>query len=92
MSEPSVTADDVETVAALARIELDEEAIESYREDFAAILGYFDRLDAVPKRDWDDAREDVLRDDVVTESLPVESALANAEETEDGHFRGPPVS
>lgn len=92
MSEPSVTASDVERIAELARIDLDEEAVESYRADFAEILGYFDRLDAVPDRDWDDPREDVLREDEVEESLPIEDVLANASETEDGHFKGPPVS
>lgn len=92
MSEPSVTASDVERIAALASIELDEEEIESYRDDFVDILEYFDRLDDVPDRDWDAPREDVLREDVPAESLPIEDALENASDTEDGYFKGPPVS
>ncbi len=92
MSEPRVTARDVERIAELARVDLDETAIESYRDDFADILDYFDRLDSVPDRDWAAPREDVLRDDEVRESLATEDVLANASETEDDYFKGPPVS
>lgn len=92
MSEPQVTKEDVRHVAALARIDLDESEIARYQSEFETILGYFERLEDVPSLDWSDEHEDVLRDDTVTSSLSIEAALQNAAETEDGFFKGPPVS
>lgn len=92
MNEPSVSAEEVRHAARLARVDLDDEEVESFREEFAEILAYFDRLEAVPDRDRDEADENVLRSDVIEESLPVEEALRNAADTEDGYFKGPPVS
>ena len=92
MSEPQVTKDDVRHVAELARIDLDETEIERYQSEFETILGYFERLADVPASDWESDHEDVLRDDEVQSSLSIEEALQNADETEDGYFKGPPVS
>lgn len=92
MREPSVTAADVRHVAELARLDLDEEEVEAFRAEFTEILGYFDRLEEVPNREWEDAPEGTLRDDEVRESLSIEEVLRNAPETEDDFFKGPPVS
>lgn len=92
MREPSVTAADVRHVAELARLDLDEEEVEAFRAEFTEILGYFDRLEEVPNREWEDAQEGTLRDDEVRESLSIEEVLRNAPETEDDFFKGPPVS
>lgn len=92
MSEPEVGAEAVEHVAALARIELTDEQVERLRADFAEILGYFDRLEEVPDVERQPERVNVVRPDEPTDSLDQEEALANAEETEDGYFKGPSVS
>ena len=92
MSEPVVDAAAVRHVAELARIELTDEEIDQYRAEFADILDYFDRLDAVPAVPAEERDEHVLRQDDVRPSLPPEEALRNAEETEDGYFKGPRVS
>ena len=92
MSERAVDAEDVAHVAGLARIELTEEEIEGYRDDFAEILAYFDRLDEVPETESTPDRLNVMREDTPRTSLSQAEALENAEETEDGYFKGPTVS
>lgn len=92
MSEPEVGPDAVEHVAELARIELTDEEVERLRADFAEILGYFDRLEEVPDVDRQPELVNVVRPDEPTGSLDQADALANAEETEDGYFKGPSVS
>jgi len=87
-----VDAAEVEHIAALARIDLDPEDIEQFVDEFEAILGYFEQLDAVPEVDADAETDTVLRDDTVIEPLTQEEALSNAAETEEGYFKGPPVS
>jgi len=87
-----VDAAEVEHIAALARIDLDAEDIEQFVDEFEAILGYFEQLDAVPEVDADAETDTVLREDTVIEPLAQEEALANAAETEEGYFKGPPVS
>ena len=91
MSEPGVDADAVRHVATLARIELDEHEVAQFREEFAAILEYFDRLEDVPDIEIDEPVENVLRPDSVAPSLPRSAAMQNASEHEDGYFKGPPV-
>ncbi len=92
MTEPVVDEEAVRHVADLANIELADDEIAAYREEFAEILGYFDRLDDVPDRAPSEGRSNVLRPDTVRDSLAQEEALRNADETEDGYFEGPSVS
>jgi aspartyl-tRNA(Asn)/glutamyl-tRNA(Gln) amidotransferase subunit C len=87
-----VDAAEVEHIAALARIDLDAEDIGRFVDEFEAILGYFEQLDAVPEVDADAETDTVLRADTVVEPLAPQEALANAPETEEGYFKGPPVS
>jgi aspartyl/glutamyl-tRNA(Asn/Gln) amidotransferase C subunit len=44
-----VDAAEVEHIAALARIDLDDAEIERFVAEFETILGYFEQLDAVPE-------------------------------------------
>jgi aspartyl-tRNA(Asn)/glutamyl-tRNA(Gln) amidotransferase subunit C len=93
MSEDtSVDPEQVRHVADLARVDLDEEAVERFTEQFADILEYFEALDEVPERDREPELTNVLRPDEVHEGLSQEEALRNAAETEDGRFKGPNVS
>jgi aspartyl-tRNA(Asn)/glutamyl-tRNA(Gln) amidotransferase subunit C len=92
MSErESVDPDDVRHVAGLARIDLDDEAVDEFAVQFADILGYFDRLDEVPEVESEPDLVNVMRDDEVEGGLQQDEALDNASDTEDGYFKGPPV-
>ena len=87
-----VTPADVHHVAGLARVDLTEEEVDRFTEQFADILEYFETLDAVPETDDDPELVNVLRADEVREGLSQAEALRNAPETEDGCFKGPKVS
>ncbi|MFB6079432.1 MAG: Asp-tRNA(Asn)/Glu-tRNA(Gln) amidotransferase subunit GatC [Haloferacaceae archaeon] len=92
MSESPVDADEVRHVADLARLGLDEEEVETFAAQFADILDRFEALDEVPAVDREAELANVMRPDEVGESLDQAAALRNAPETEDGYFKGPPVS
>ena len=92
MSKPSVGPDEVRHVAGLARIDLDDEEVEQFAEQFADILDHFETLDEVPEVEDEAELVNVMREDEAHESLSQEEALANAPETEDGYFKGPNVS
>ena len=92
MSETPVDTAEVEHVAELARVDLDTEEVDAFAAQFAEILEYFDALDEVPEVDTDDELVNVMRADEVEESLDQAAALQNADETEDGFFKGPRVS
>ncbi|MEF8779357.1 MAG: Asp-tRNA(Asn)/Glu-tRNA(Gln) amidotransferase subunit GatC [Haloferacaceae archaeon] len=92
MSEPTVTTDDVEHVASLARVALDDGEPEEFAGQFSEVLEYFDALDEVPEVEHEAELVNVLREDEVKDGLTQEEALANAPESEDGKFKGPRVS
>ena len=92
MSDTSVDSEEVRHVASLARIDLDDEEVDRFTEQFAEILDYFETLDAVPDVDRDVDLVNVMRPDEVRDSLDREDATRNAPETEDGYVKGPRVS
>lgn len=92
MSDSAVDPEEVEHVADLARVELSEAERERFAGQFGEILAAFEALDEVPETDSDPDLTNVMRPDEVRESLDQAEALRNAEETEDGQFKGPRVS
>ena len=92
MSDTPTDPTEVRHVAGLARIDLDDEDVDRFAEQFAEILSHFDSLDEVPAVEADPELTNVMREDEVRESLPRDAALSNAPRTEDGKFRGPNVS
>jgi aspartyl-tRNA(Asn)/glutamyl-tRNA(Gln) amidotransferase subunit C len=92
MSETPVDAAEVEHVADLARVDLDDEEAAAFAAQFAEILEYFEALDEVPEVESDPELVNVMRSDEVEAGLEQDEALANAPETEDGYFKGPRVS
>jgi aspartyl-tRNA(Asn)/glutamyl-tRNA(Gln) amidotransferase subunit C len=92
MSDSAVDPEEVDHVADLARVQLSEDERERFAEQFADILSYFETLDEVPETEADPELTNVMRPDEVRDSLSQEQALQNAEETEDGKFKGPKVS
>ena len=93
----TISREDVEYVAALARLELTEQETQEYTEQLNSILGYaamLERLDtdgvvptahAVPLHN-------VLREDQVGTSIDNEKALKNAPDADEGFFRVPRIS
>ncbi|MFQ3475874.1 MULTISPECIES: Asp-tRNA(Asn)/Glu-tRNA(Gln) amidotransferase subunit GatC [Halonotius] len=92
MSDSPVDADEVQHVADLARVDLDDSDADEFAAQFADILDYFEALDEVPEVDSDPELVNVMRADEVEEGLSQDEALRNAPETEDGFFKGPSVS
>jgi aspartyl-tRNA(Asn)/glutamyl-tRNA(Gln) amidotransferase subunit C len=92
MSDPAVDPEEVRHVADLARVDLADDEVELFSEQFADILAYFDTLDEVPEVEGEPELTNVMRPDETRDGLTQEEALQNAEETEDGYFKGPRVS
>jgi aspartyl-tRNA(Asn)/glutamyl-tRNA(Gln) amidotransferase subunit C len=87
-----ITRGDVEKVAMLARLELSDAELDRMTADLGAILDHIQVLAELPLQDVGPTSQvldlqNVLRDDVVRPSLPVEAVLANAPDREDGNFR-----
>lgn len=87
-----VTKEDVEHIAGLADIGIDTDELAAFTGQFNAILDYFDILDQV-KGDGVITRDlsNVMREDIVEPSLPLEEALNNAGGQENGYIKGPRV-
>ncbi len=92
MSDSVVGPDEVDHIADLARVELDDDERALFAEQFGEILSYFETLDEVPETEREPELTNVMRPDNRRESLDRDDALKNAEETEDGQFKGPRVS
>jgi aspartyl-tRNA(Asn)/glutamyl-tRNA(Gln) amidotransferase subunit C len=92
MSDTAVDPEEVRHVADLARVDLDDEELERFTEQFGDILDAFEALDEVPETDREPELANVMRPDEVRESLSQDEALQNAPESEDGQFKGPKVS
>lgn len=80
---------DVQHVAALARLGLTPEEIETLREQLSSILEHVDVLsrldtDAIPPTAQVNDLENVMRDDEVGASLPQNAVLANTPAHRDG--------
>ncbi len=91
-----ITRSEVEHVARLARLALPEEELELLTGQMDAILGYVDKLNELNTEDIVPTAhavpmENAFREDLVTESLGTEKALANAPEAMAGCFRLPRV-
>lgn len=92
----SIQTKDVEHVAKLARLHLTDEEREMFTEQLNAILQYAEKLNEL---DTDNIAptthvlhlSNVMRDDVVEESLPLDKVFRNAPDEEDGQFKVPAV-
>lgn len=80
----SLTYEQVEKIAHLARLSLSPAQLVEYREQLAAILDYAAMLNELDLEQVEPtvhavARQNVLRSDMVEPSLPLEDVLFNAE-------------
>jgi aspartyl-tRNA(Asn)/glutamyl-tRNA(Gln) amidotransferase subunit C len=96
MSDVKITLAEVEHVARLARLALDGDEKERMRSQLEAILGYVEQLRRVNTDGVEPTAHvlplvNVLRDDEVRPSYPVEAMLANAPDAQEGQFRVPRI-
>ena len=82
---------DVEHVAKLANLPLDEKRLEILGKQLTETLLYIDRLNEIPTEKVEPTSQvtgltNVTRDDTVSASLPQEAAVENAPETHNGYI------
>ncbi|AZK46195.1 Asp-tRNA(Asn)/Glu-tRNA(Gln) amidotransferase subunit GatC [Paenibacillus lentus] len=92
----SIETKDVEHVAKLARLNLTDEERDLFTEQLNAILQYAEKLneldtDGVEPTTHVLRLSNVMREDVVLDSLTQEQVFRNAPEEEDGQFKVPAV-
>jgi aspartyl-tRNA(Asn)/glutamyl-tRNA(Gln) amidotransferase subunit C len=92
----SLTLDEVEHIAILARLQLSEEEKSRFREQLSAILDYAARLQALDTSGIQPTssvlpERTVLRPDQARPGLPTQLLLSNAPDAEKDQFRVPPV-
>ena len=94
--EPKISLREVEHVARLARLELSSAEKERMRSQLDVILGYIEKLNqvdttGVPPTTHVLSLVNVMREDEVRPSYPVEAMLANAPDPEGELFRVPRI-
>jgi aspartyl-tRNA(Asn)/glutamyl-tRNA(Gln) amidotransferase subunit C len=87
-----LSRDEVEHLALLVRLGIDESEVERFREQLSNILENFEILQQVDTTDVPPtahsiALESVMREDEPAASLPAGEVLANAPSQEEGHFK-----
>ncbi len=95
MSERITTAD-VSKVATLARLALTDDELAMATTELSAMLDHFADIDALDLDDVEPMNNptnlvNVMRDDVVGETLDRDEVLAAAPMAEDHRFRVPPI-
>lgn len=93
----SVTKDEVNYVANLARLKLKDEEAESLKDDMNKILGYMEKLRELDTSDVDplehvtDDSLTTFREDEAKEPVSHDDALKNAPDADSDYFRVPRV-
>ena len=92
----SISAQEVEHVAKLARLELTDEEKRQFTEQLNSILKHVEKLNELDTDQVEPTRHviplsNVMRADEPRESWPLDEVLRNAPEEEDGQFRLPAV-
>jgi aspartyl-tRNA(Asn)/glutamyl-tRNA(Gln) amidotransferase subunit C len=88
----TLSRDDVQKIASLVRLELNEDEIALYRDQLSAILAYAERLDQLDLTDIPPTSsaltlKNVLREDVAEPSLLLEDVLFNAAFQAENQFK-----
>jgi aspartyl-tRNA(Asn)/glutamyl-tRNA(Gln) amidotransferase subunit C len=91
-----ISVDDVRHVARLARLALDEPKLQRFTVQLESILEYVAQIDQLDVQGVEPMAHalplhNVLREDVVEPSLPLEKVLQNAPETDGPFFKVPKV-
>ena len=93
----SISQEEVKHIAYLSRLDLKEDEVDHYTGHISQLLDYVETLkgvnvDHVEPMSHAIPTLNVMRDDVVGQSLSVEDALANAPEKEGPYFKVPRVT
>ncbi len=96
MSAPKISREEVEHVAHLARLSLTDEEKTRMGEELSSILGYIDQLRELDTSSVEPTSHaipmvNVIREDEVRPSYPVEAMLGNAPEREGDFVRVPKI-
>jgi len=96
MPSDQITPGQVRHVAKLARLALPESDIPRFSQQLAGILEYVAHVSEAPTEGVEPMAHplplhNVLREDVVTEPLPIDDVLRNAPQTDGRFFRVPKV-
>ncbi len=94
-----ISTGEVEKIADLAKLKFDAQELERFVDQFQEILEYIAKLEAVPTEEVEPTyqaleQEDLAtptREDEVKPCFSVGTALANAPDSSEDHFRVPPV-
>ena len=92
MTDPIITRKDIDRIAQLASLELNEDEKQTFVRQFEDILTYFKQLDAAPASEVHDPAPDGadhLRDDVARTSGVAPASFSPY--LESGHFKVPKV-
>ncbi len=92
----SVTKKDVFKIAEIARLNISDEEAEKYAKDLKSILESFEILNEANVGDLKPAFHpidiaNVVREDIVEESISKEDVFKNTKNEENGFFKGPKV-
>ncbi len=92
----SLTIEQVQHIANLARLELTDEELARYREQISTILDHFEELQSIdsatiPATSSVSTEESRLRIDQSRPGLELDDLLGNAPDTEERQFKVPPI-
>lgn len=92
----SISMQDVEHVAKLARLDLTEEEKQTFTGQLNAILKYAEQLNSIDTDGVEPTSHvvpmsNVMREDEVRPSLPLDKVFLNAPDEEDGQFKVPAI-
>jgi len=91
-----ISKDLIDTLSKLAKINLTKEQEEKYAGEFSLVMDYMEEIkninvDHIQETSRVAKEENVLREDVVKESLSQKEALKNSKNTNDGYFLVPAI-
>ncbi|MEJ2109405.1 MAG: Asp-tRNA(Asn)/Glu-tRNA(Gln) amidotransferase subunit GatC [Acidobacteriota bacterium] len=96
----SISKKEVLKIAELAKLQLKDEELDAFTEQFQQLLDYIENLKQVDVKAVEptshvsltkEFEKHIFREDEVRPSLPAEESLANAPDSGGGHFRVPKV-
>ncbi len=91
-----ITKQEVDHVAKLARLQLSDQARDTFTDQLSNILTYVEQLNEPDTKGVEPTShvldiKNVMRDDVPGESISQDRALANAPDKAAGHYRVPKI-
>lgn len=92
----TISKDLIKNLSDLAKINLSDEQIIKYTQDLSSVMGYMDEIkdlnvENIPETSRVSDEGNVLREDIVKESLSQNEALKNSKNTNNGYFLVPQI-